>query len=466
MANPDTPTFSWVCPGCGRRVPLKQRECRCGQTRPDQSSAVQPTPAHEESQPSPDFNQWSGWVAPALIAIAALGLFWTTTRRAPDPPALTAINPPRDKGSVPPATPVPPTTVEPATPSDARGLADHPTLPLMIHPDSALSQPAVDAPLEDVVARAMPAVVLIETPDSRGSGFFVKPDTILTNAHVVGAETSVTIRRAGGDKMSARVVSVAPELDLALLKTSAPFENQPVVQLGSLARVRPGQEVVAIGSPLGLLQNSVTRGIVSAIRQLGAVTVIQTDAAINPGNSGGPLLDRQGDVIGITTMGVQAAQGLSFAVASDHAQQLLDGKRSTSTATPLSSLNTTLQSAGAATGSDGIRQKGTATYDKTLAQLARRADGLDEYWRRFKASCYAGPIAGTYERDWFALWNPKAMQGTVAPGCGDAFDEAKRTGDQIRAEALVAEEAARRAGVYPGARRDVRQKYRLTGLDR
>ena len=118
---------------------------------------------------------------------------------------------------------------------------------------------------------------------------------------------------------------------------------------------------MAIGSPLGLLQNSATRGIVSAIRQLGAVTVIQTDAATNPGNSGGPLLDRQGDVIGITTMGVKEAQGLSFAVASDHAQQVLDGKRSTSTATPLSSLNTTLQSAGAATGPEEIRQKGTAT---------------------------------------------------------------------------------------------------------
>jgi trypsin-like peptidase len=240
------------------------------------------------------------------------------------------------------------------------------------------------------------------------------------------------------------------------------------VQLGSLTRVRAGQEVFAIGSPLGLLQNSVTRGIVSAVRQLGAVTVIQTDAAINPGNSGGPLLDRQGGVIGITTMGVKAAQGLSFAVASDHAQQLLDGKRSmsTATATPLSSLNSTLQSAGTATGSDEIRQKGTATYEQTLAQLARRADGLDEYWRRFKASCYEGRIAGTFERDWFALWDPKAMQGAVAPGCGAAFTEAKRTGDQIRTDALTAEEAARQAGVYPGVRRDVRQKYRLTGLDR
>ena len=466
MANPDPPAFSWVCPGCRRHVPHRLRECRCGQTRPKQPSAAQPKPGHAGSQPSSPFSQWGGWVAAALIAVVGVGLFWTTTRRAPDPVAPTGIGPPRDSRPVPSAAPLPPATVEPATPSDARGLTEPLTRPPVTPPDRAPSRPAADSSLEDVVARATPAVVLIETAGSRGSGFFVKPDTILTNAHVVGTETSVTIRRAGGDKISARVTAVALELDLAVLKTSTSLENQPVVQLGALARVRPGQEVVAIGSPLGLLQNSVTRGIVSAIRQLGAVTVIQTDAAINPGNSGGPLLDRQGDVIGITTMGVKAAQGLSFAVASDHAQDLLDGRRSMSTATPLTSLNTTLQSAGAAIGSDEIRQRGTASYEQALAQLARRADDLDEYWRRFKTSCYEGRIAGTFERDWFALWDPKAMQGTVAPGCGAAFAEAKRTGEQIRTEALAAEEAARRTGVYPGARRDVRQKYRLTGLDR
>lgn len=465
MARPDTPAFSWVCPGCARRVPQKQLECRCGQVRPEPAKGSGPTASSSGEGHSSGPSHWGGWVL--ATAIVGLGLYWTIPRPARDRVAPTAVGPSRDTGSVPSATSIPPPTVEPATPSDNRGdLADASTLPPEIRPDSVISRTATDSPLEEVVARVMPAVVLVETPGGRGSGFFVKPDTIVTNAHVVGTETSVTIRRAGGDTLSARVASVAPELDLAVLKTSAPLENQPIVPLGSLARVRAGQEVVAIGSPLGLLQNSVTRGIVSAIRQLGAVTVIQTDAAINPGNSGGPLLDRHGDVIGITTMGVKAAQGLSFAVASDHAQQLLDGKRPMSTITPLASLTTTLQPAGAATGSDEIRQKGTATYEETLAQLARRADGLDEYWRRFKASCYEGRIAGTFERDWFALWNPKAMQGAVAPGCGATFDEVKRTGEQIRAEVLAAEEAARRADVYPGTRRDVRQKYRLTGLDR
>ena len=94
-------------------------------------------------------------------------------------------------------------------------------------------------------------------------------------------------------------------------------------------QARVGQEVIAIGSALGVLSNTVTRGIVSAVRQVGAVTLVQTDAAINPGNSGGPLLDRQGMVIGVNSMTVGQAggEGVAFAVAIDHVTQLLDSGR-------------------------------------------------------------------------------------------------------------------------------------------
>ncbi len=277
----------------------------------------------------------------------------------------------------------------------------------------------------------------------------------------------MTIHRGNGDRTSARVERVSQEFDLAVLKTSIPFDNQRVVALGSVSGLRAGQEVIAIGSPLGVLQNSVTRGIVSSIRQLGAVTVVQTDAAINPGNSGGPLLDRHGDVIGITTMGVKAAQGLSFAVAADHARQLLDGQRSdpATNATPLSSLNTTLQGTAASSGSEDLRQKGASVYEETLAKLARRADGLDDYWRRFKASCYQGKIVGTFEHEWFAIWNPRAMPGAVPQWCAETFADVKRNAEQIHDEVLTAEEAARQAGVYPGARRDARRRHRLEALD-
>src|SRR4029450_7568901 len=90
---------------------------------------------------------------------------------------------------------------------------------------------------------------------------------------------------------------------------------------------RPGQEVIAIGLALGVFQNSVTRGIVSAIRRSDRTVMLQTDAAINPGNSGGPLLNRQGQVIGINTMKVgAAAKPPGCPVAVDHARALLAGK--------------------------------------------------------------------------------------------------------------------------------------------
>src|SRR5205809_1676816 len=125
------------------------------------------------------------------------------------------------------------------------------------------------------------------------------------------------------------------------MRVSNPDPNQPALRLGSGMQARPGQEAMALGSPLGL-QNTVTRGIVSAVRQVGALTLVQTDAAINPGNSGGPLLGRNGEVIGITTMSMRSAvaQGLSFAVAIDHAEALLAGQRPTEVrGTPLSTLN-------------------------------------------------------------------------------------------------------------------------------
>jgi hypothetical protein len=461
MATSDTPAFSWVCPACGRRVPHKLPRCRCGHLPEGPAPGIEARPEQAESPGSPGLGQWAGWTA-ALLLAGGLGMMWVHTLRAPEqrPPAAAMV--------------YRPVTVSPWTApvAPARAIAapsQPPSAPSPLAKSDDLPPAAAgDPPLEEVVGRAMPAVVLIETPAGRGSGFFAKPDTIITNAHVVGAEASVTIRRFNGEQASARVVLVAPEFDLAVLKTSTPPENQPSVQLGSVSRVRAGQEVVAIGSPLGVLQNSVTRGIVSGIRRLGAVTLIQTDAAINPGNSGGPLLDRHGDVIGIATMSVKATQGLSFAVAADHARQLIDGERPvpTTNATPLSSLNTTLQSGDAASSPDGIRERGESAYQQALAQLAGRADDLDEYWRRFKASCYEGTISGAFEHEWFAVWDPKAMPGAVASGCVPTFVEMKRSAEQIRSEILTAEEAARQAGVYPGLRRDARRKYRLDGVDR
>jgi hypothetical protein len=315
--------------------------------------------------------------------------------------------------------------------------------------------------LEDLVARVSPTVVVIETSTGRGSGVFVGPDTIVTNAHVAGNDLTFRVRRLSGDTLSARVDTVARDLDLALLKLSTPPADQPVATLGSVAGVRSGQEVVAIGSALGVLQNTVTRGIVSGVRQAGSVTLVQTDAAINPGNSGGPLVDRAGNVIGINTMGVAQAQGISFAVSVDHVRELLSGRHTTSTsATPASSLNETLN-ARTASDTDSSRERATTAYEQIITQLARKADSLDDYWRRFKSTCYNGPVAGGYDREWFALFDPRAMRGTVLEGCANAFTDARQQANEVRAGVVAADEAARRADVYPGTRRDVLKKYRL-----
>jgi S1-C subfamily serine protease len=95
--------------------------------------------------------------------------------------------------------------------------------------------------------------------------------------------------------------------------------------------------VVAIGSALGVLQNTVTRGILSAVLTDGGVTLIQTDAAINPGNSGGPLLDRNGQVVGVNTLKLGAAASIGFAVAADHVRAIVEGRHAATSSTVLAS---------------------------------------------------------------------------------------------------------------------------------
>jgi serine protease Do len=145
---------------------------------------------------------------------------------------------------------------------------------------------------------------------------------VLTNDHVVAGETSVRLQ-IGEVAYQARVVATSPAIDLAVLKVFSPNPTQPFLTVGTSAGARVGQEVIAVGSALGVLSNTVTRGIVSAVRRVGQVTLIQTDAAINPGNSGGPLLDTAGRVIGINTAVAGGAQGIGFAIPIDIAKPLL-----------------------------------------------------------------------------------------------------------------------------------------------
>jgi serine protease Do len=162
-----------------------------------------------------------------------------------------------------------------------------------------------------------------------GSGFIVSPDGyILTNAHVVENADEVTVKTTDRREYTAKVVGVDEQTDVAVLKIEA--KNLPTVQLGDPDKLRPGEWVVAIGSPFGF-ENSVTAGIVSATSRAmpgGNYTpFIQTDVAVNPGNSGGPLFNMNGEVVGINSQIYSRTggyMGVSFAIPINVASSVKD----------------------------------------------------------------------------------------------------------------------------------------------
>ncbi len=191
-----------------------------------------------------------------------------------------------------------------------------------------------------VVARVSPAVVQVvatvprtnifgqeSVGASQGSGvFFDERGYILTNNHVVDGATAVEVVLASREHIEADVVGVDPSTDLAVLRVDLEDVGEVVVApLKPTSSMRPGEWVIAIGSPLGF-QSSVTVGVVSAMGRsldIDATTrlhdLLQTDAVINPGNSGGPLLNLQGEVIGINTAIIRGADGIGFAISMETA---------------------------------------------------------------------------------------------------------------------------------------------------
>lgn len=191
---------------------------------------------------------------------------------------------------------------------------------------------------EAVVAKVRPAVVQINvvTPGGQGLGSGVIVDHrgyIVTNHHVVEGAQHLEVVFYDGTKHPAQLVGTDPADDLAVVKITPPDTGLSVATLGDSSKLRVGQEVLAIGNPLGITQ-TVTNGIISALGrtvsegQNGATIpdAIQTDAPINPGNSGGALVDLQGNVIGIPTLAAidpqfkTPANGVGFAIPSNRVQ--------------------------------------------------------------------------------------------------------------------------------------------------
>ncbi|XP_063013918.1 serine protease HTRA2, mitochondrial [Melospiza melodia melodia] len=277
--------------------PGVQRWCRALTGTAEPPAPPSPPPPSHPPPPS----AWGRSLAAAVGAgAAALVLLWARERR---------------RSPLSAAVPAPPPAPPPTSPRAAFNF------------------------IADVVEKTAPALVYVEivgrhpflgreVPISNGSGFVVSPDgLIVTNAHVVANRRRVRVKLASGDMYDAVVQDVDQVADIATIKIK-PKHPLPTLPLGRSAEVRQGEFVVAMGSPFAL-QNTITSGIVSSAqrgsRELGLAAsdmeYIQTDAAIDFGNSGGPLVNLDGEVIGVNTMKVTS--GISFAIPSDRLRKFL-----------------------------------------------------------------------------------------------------------------------------------------------
>ena len=198
------------------------------------------------------------------------------------------------------------------------GSTPAPIQPDVLSPDD-LTTPLSDGDVADMVDGALPGVIQVITPTSSGSGFIISEDGgAVTNRHVVKGNEIVTVLLNSGHRAFAEVTYTHPTLDLAHIDIDGHVGFAPM-PLGNSDAVRLGEQVIAIGYPLGSLLGrtpSVSVGIISAKRD----DYLQTDAALNPGNSGGPLLSAKGEVVGVVTSRAEwttagrPVSGISFAI--------------------------------------------------------------------------------------------------------------------------------------------------------
>lgn len=190
--------------------------------------------------------------------------------------------------------------------------------------------------IEKCVERVSEAVVKVSSPTGMGSGFFLNEDGyLITNYHVIEKETKIEVTvfqkaKDGFEKKKLKKVkieAVNPFVDLALLKVEDLGDTEiKYVTLGDIDSIKVGEQVFAIGNPLGL-ERTVTDGVISTInRAFQGLVYIQTNADINPGNSGGPLFNLAGEVIGVTNMGYIFFGGLGFAIPIDYVKHFIDNR--------------------------------------------------------------------------------------------------------------------------------------------
>ena len=206
--------------------------------------------------------------------------------------------------------------------------SDKPKVEITASPVSDASPTNMNMSIEGLVQTANPAIVMITTVgnagSSLGSGFLISPDgTIVTNYHVIKGAEGLGVKFAQEKELitNVSVIKTDPMRDIALIKINTPVNVAPL-PLGDSEQVAIGERVVAIGNPQGL-QNTVSDGLVSAVRDSGGVKQFQISVPISHGSSGGALINMRGQVIGITSSGIEQGQNLNFAIPINYVKEYL-----------------------------------------------------------------------------------------------------------------------------------------------
>jgi len=276
--------------------------------------------------------------------------------------------------------------------------------------------------LPELVKRIKPSAVAIETFDSkgnslsRGSGFFVAADRIITNRHVIERSSVVEVHLVDGRKFRVRgVLAVDGEGDLALLQIDTPKPAAVPLQIVQ-AVPQEGESIVVVGNPYGL-EGSVSNGIVSAVREIpGYGKIIQITAPISPGSSGSPVVNMFGQVIGVATLQAAEGQSLNFAVPAERISQLRIGELQTvSTLTAETQKNK--RSAAERFYSLGLAQLSRDDYSRALPYFERATEADPNY---AEAWYQAGFCYGTLGRHTEAL-RASRQAAKLRPDWADTF---------------------------------------------
>lgn len=271
--------------------------------------------------------------ARALVAAAGLAVLFSACSLP-----VRLAGPQATKQSSSPSTTAPRITLASPSPGASAGSGS-------AAPTGSGALASVQADLRKLIDAVMPSVVEIDTSSGLGSGVVMDAQgDIVTNAHVVGSETTFTVTTSDGHTYPATLVGSYPNNDLAVIKVNNGDTNLRPATFGDSSQIHVGDIVLALGSPLGLT-DSVSEGIVSALGRaqpesntITLTNLIQTTAALNPGNSGGALIDISGHVIGIPTLSGGSGRGgaatnIGFAIPSSQVQTVTSQLNSGGTVT-------------------------------------------------------------------------------------------------------------------------------------